>query len=77
MNDTISIKTLMYTFYLLLSKHIIDFFFKSFGKKGLINDHIPNLFRNFYSFGGDNIAYLSWLASVSHFVIDFDTYWNP
>ena len=25
---------------------------------------------------GDFIAHLSWLASVSHFVIDYVTYWN-
>ena len=27
--------------------------------------------------GGDFIAYLSWLTPVSHFVIDYVTYWNP
>ena len=38
-----------------------------------IGDHKKNS-GNFCKFGGDFIAYLSWLASVSHFVIDYVTY---
>ena len=43
---------------------------------GFIGDHIPNLSK-FCSLGGDFIAYLSCLHSVSHFVVKCVNYWNP
>ena len=49
------------------------FFFNIFNKYGLIGDHTKK-FGQFLPIGGDFIAHLSWLASVSHFVIDYVTY---
>ena len=54
----------------------MDKFFNVYDKYGLIGDHTKNL-GNFLSIGGHFIAYLSWIASVSHFVLDYVTYWNP